>query len=58
MPRSLPPRRRHGTGYVLGTAPSAGVASRLASGGPDVRVAGSGNPGGLNAARVLERPNR
>ncbi len=39
-------------GYLLGTIPSADVASRLA-GGPDLRKAGSGNPGATNAAAVL-----
>src|SRR5215213_11954344 len=45
-------------GYVIGMFPSADLVARLASGGPDqaavdLRAAGSGNPGGLNAARVL-----
>jgi len=41
-------------GYLLGTAPSADVAARLASGGAvDLRHAGSGNPGGANARAVL-----
>ena len=39
-------------GYLAGTVPSADVASRLA-GGPDLRHAGSGNPGAANAAAVL-----
>ncbi len=39
-------------GYLLGTVPSADVAARLA-GGPDLRTAGSGNPGAANAAKVL-----
>jgi acyl-phosphate glycerol 3-phosphate acyltransferase len=43
-------------GYLLGTAPSADVAGRLATGGPvDLRSRGSGNPGGVNAKRVLGR---
>lgn len=43
-------------GYVVGTLPSADVAARLASGGPgDLRSAGSGNPGAVNAMRVLGR---
>jgi glycerol-3-phosphate acyltransferase PlsY len=43
-------------GYLLGTAPSADVASRLTTGGSlDLRSAGSGNPGGTNARRVLGR---
>jgi acyl phosphate:glycerol-3-phosphate acyltransferase len=41
-------------GYLLGTAPSADVASRIATGGPAViRASGTGNPGGMNARRVL-----
>lgn len=41
-------------GYVLGTVPSADVASRLAAGrGVDLRERGSRNPGGINAFRVL-----
>jgi acyl phosphate:glycerol-3-phosphate acyltransferase len=43
------------TGYLLGTVPSAGIASRVASSATDLRAAGSGNPGGLNALRVLGR---
>ncbi len=43
-------------GYVLGLVPSAGVVARLASGGAvDLRSAGSGNPGGMNALRILGR---
>ena len=41
-------------GYLAGTFPSATLASRLASGGTvDLRTAGSGNPGALNAAQQL-----
>ncbi|MGH3579547.1 MAG: glycerol-3-phosphate acyltransferase [Mycobacterium sp.] len=41
-------------GYLLGTIPSAGIASRLASGGAvDLRVAGTGNPGAMNAMGQL-----
>ena len=41
-------------GYLIGTFPSADLVARLASrGAVDIRAAGSGNPGGLNAARVL-----
>jgi glycerol-3-phosphate acyltransferase PlsY len=46
-------------GYVIGMFPSADLVARLASRGRpdkdavDLRAAGSGNPGGLNAARVL-----
>jgi acyl phosphate:glycerol-3-phosphate acyltransferase len=43
-------------GYVLGSAPSADIACRLATGGSvDLRSSGSGNPGGVNAKRVLGR---
>lgn len=42
------------TGYLLGTAPSADVAARLATkGATDLRTAGTGNPGAANAAAVL-----
>jgi len=45
------------TGYLLGTLPSSDIASRLVSGGSvDLRSAGSRNPGGMNARRVLGRP--
>ena len=41
-------------GYLLGTAPSSDVASKLVAGGRvDLRSSGSGNPGGMNARRVL-----
>ena len=41
-------------GYVIGMFPSADLIARLASrGSVDLRASGSGNPGGLNAARVL-----
>ncbi len=39
-------------GYMFGMIPSADIATRLA-GGPDLRAAGSGNPGATNAAQVL-----
>ncbi len=43
-------------GYLAGTAPSAAVVARLKTGGSvDLRSAGSGNPGGLNAVRLLGR---
>ena len=43
-------------GYLIGTFPSADLVARLASGGTvDLRTEGSGNPGGLNTARVLGR---
>ena len=43
-------------GYLLGTAPSSDVACRLTTGGSvDLRSSGSGNPGGVNARRVLGR---
>ena len=41
-------------GYLLGTVPSADIASQLATGGAvDLRSSGSGNPGGTNARRLL-----
>jgi glycerol-3-phosphate acyltransferase PlsY len=41
-------------GYVIGMFPSADLVTRLAGRGTvDLRSSGSGNPGGLNAARVL-----
>jgi glycerol-3-phosphate acyltransferase PlsY len=41
-------------GYLVGTVPSADIASRLVSGGHiDLRRAGSRNPGGVNALRLL-----
>jgi glycerol-3-phosphate acyltransferase PlsY len=43
-------------GYVIGMFPSADLVARVATrGSVDLRAAGSGNPGGLNAARVLGR---
>jgi glycerol-3-phosphate acyltransferase PlsY len=43
-------------GYALGTLPSADLASRVVAGGTvDLRRAGSGNPGGVNARRLLGR---
>jgi glycerol-3-phosphate acyltransferase PlsY len=44
--------------YLLGSVQSAGIAARLAagrdgSGHKDLRTEGTGNPGGLNAAKVL-----
>ena len=41
-------------GYVIGMFPSSDLVARFASrGAVDLRESGSGNPGGLNAARVL-----
>jgi len=41
-------------GYLLGTIPSADVVSRLATRGRvDLRMAGSGNPGAINAIKIL-----
>lgn len=41
-------------GYLLGSFPSADLATRLATRGTvDLRTAGSGNPGATNAAQVL-----
>ncbi|MGK2930372.1 MAG: glycerol-3-phosphate acyltransferase [Acidimicrobiales bacterium] len=43
-------------GYAAGLVPSASLAARAASGGQvDLRAAGTGNPGGANAAVVLGR---
>jgi acyl phosphate:glycerol-3-phosphate acyltransferase len=41
-------------GYLFGSLPSADVAGRVVTGGSvDVRSSGTGNPGGMNARRVL-----
>lgn len=41
-------------GYLIGTFPTADLVARRASGGSiDLRQAGSGNPGGANALKVL-----
>ena len=41
-------------GYLLGTVPCADTAARLATGGvTDLRAAGTGNPGAVNAMAVL-----
>ncbi len=41
-------------GYVIGMFPSADLVTRVATrGNVDLRSSGSGNPGGLNAARIL-----
>lgn len=43
-------------GYLLGTIPSADLAARAASQGrTDLRTAGSGNPGAVNATKALGR---
>ncbi len=43
-----------GGGYLLGSTPSADIASRLVTkGAVDIRSSGTGNPGGTNARRVL-----
>ena len=43
-------------GYLLGTLPSSGGAARLTTGGAiDLRSSGTGNPGGMNAQRLLGR---
>lgn len=42
-------------GYLCGTFPSADAAMRLARSEEDIRTAGSGNPGAMNAATVLGR---
>ncbi|MEA2843960.1 MAG: acyl phosphate:glycerol-3-phosphate acyltransferase [Actinomycetota bacterium] len=42
------------SGYLIGTLPSADIAARLATkGAADLRAAGSGNPGAVNAMAVL-----
>jgi glycerol-3-phosphate acyltransferase PlsY len=41
-------------GYLIGTFPTAVLVTRLVTHGKvDIRVAGSGNPGGLNTAQVV-----
>jgi acyl phosphate:glycerol-3-phosphate acyltransferase len=41
-------------GYLLGSIPTADIVTRLATRGRvDIRAAGSGNPGGLNAMQVV-----
>jgi acyl phosphate:glycerol-3-phosphate acyltransferase len=43
-----------GLGYIVGTVPTADlVASRAAGGAVDLRLVGSGNPGGMNALGLL-----
>lgn len=43
-------------GYLFGTVPSADIAARAVAGESiDLRTAGSGNPGGMNAMRLLGR---
>jgi glycerol-3-phosphate acyltransferase PlsY len=43
-----------GAGYLIGTLPCADAAARLATGGTiDLRDAGTGNPGAVNAMAVL-----
>ena len=55
----MPPRLSRlvlaaGSGYLLGSVPSADIAARVATGGDvDVRSSGSRNPGGVNAIRLL-----
>jgi len=45
-----------GVGYVVGTFPTAVLATRAATrGSVDIRASGSGNPGGLNTAQVVGR---
>ena len=43
------------TGYLVGTLPSADLATRLADPGTDLRSAGTRNPGAANALVVLGR---
>ena len=50
----LPALASAAAGYLIGTAPSADAATRLATGGTaDLRTAGTGNPGAVNAMAVL-----
>lgn len=43
-------------GYLLGTFPTAVLVTRLATrGSVDIRIAGTGNPGGVNTAHVVGR---
>lgn len=44
-----------GAGYLLGSIPWVDLAARAAGGDVDLRKAGSGNPGALNAIHVLGR---
>lgn len=54
LARALRPLLAAAGGYVLGTFPSADLAARVVTGGAvDLRRAGSGNPGGVNARRLL-----
>lgn len=44
-------------GYLIGTVPCADAAARMATGGAtDLRDAGTGNPGAVNAMAVLGKP--
>jgi glycerol-3-phosphate acyltransferase PlsY len=50
----LPVLASAAAGYLIGTAPCADAATRLATGGTaDLRHAGTGNPGAVNAMAVL-----
>ena len=50
----LPVLASAAAGYLIGTAPCADVATHLATGGAvDLRDAGTGNPGAVNAMAVL-----
>jgi len=50
----LPVLASAAAGYLIGTAPCADAATRLAMGGTaDLRKAGTGNPGAVNAMAVL-----
>ena len=52
----LAPLASLAAGYLIGTLPSADVVARLATrGAADLRAAGSGNPGAVNAMAVLGR---
>ncbi|MGD9701199.1 MAG: glycerol-3-phosphate acyltransferase [Acidimicrobiia bacterium] len=56
MNRLTPTLLATAAGYLAGSIPSADIATRLArTRANDLRAAGSGNPGALNAAAVLGR---
>ena len=40
-------------GYLIGSYPSADLATRIATGNRDLHTEGTGNPGGMNASHVL-----
>lgn len=55
-PRALSLLSSAAAGYLVGTAPSARLVAQLKTGGSlDLHSSGSGNPGGMNALRLLGR---